>query len=332
MNIKFLLPVGLLLILISSCVPNRKFIDVQKAKEACEAENKQMRATTEEYETKANEIQSKFDVAQRRLDALRSDTSVMGSSIRILRKQYDKINALNEQLLNKTASLNEGTEQEKRNLMTELDQVRLNLQAKEDALNQLEATLGAKQAELEDREEKLENLRSIIQRKDSSMQALRKSVADALIGFEGKGLTVEKRNGRVYISMEAQLLFATGSTKVDQKGKQAVIDLARAIQGKDDLRVMVEGHTDTDEFSRSTYPRNNWDLSVLRATSVIQIMLDNSDLDPHILEAAGRSQYQPVDPNDKSKNRRIEVILSPKLEELMNIINPEDKTNTQKTK
>ena len=301
-NIRFFIPLGLILILFSSCVPNRQFMDVKKAKEACEAENKQMRAASEEYETKFNEIQSKFDVSERRIDALKSDTAVMGNSIRILRKQYDKINSLNEQLLNKTSSLRAGTEEEKQNLMTELDQVRINLQAKEDALNELQKSLDAKQEELRDREEKLDNLRSIIQRKDSMMQALRKSVSDALMGFEGKGITVEQRNGRVYVRMEAQLLFATGSTEVDQKGKQAIIDLARAIQGREDLRVMVEGHTDTDEFSRTTYPRNNWDLSVLRATSVIKIMLDNSEMDPHVLEAAGRSQYHPVDPNDKSKN------------------------------
>ena len=285
-----------------------------------------MRAQVEALETKANEFQSQFDVAQRRIDALKSDTAVMGSSLRILRNQYDKINRLNEQLLNKTASLRAGTEEEKQNLMAELDQVRVNLQAKEDALNQLEATLNEKQDELEDREKKLNDLRSIIQRKDSTMQALRKSVSDALLGFEGKGLTVEKRNGRVYVRMEAQLLFATGSTEVDQKGKQAVIDLARAIQGRDDLRIMVEGHTDTDEFHRTTYPRNNWDLSVLRATSVIKIMLDNSNLDPAILEAAGRSQFHPVDPNNKAKNRRIEVIISPNLDELMGIINDNEET------
>lgn len=332
MKIKFLLPLGFILILVSSCVPNRQFTDVKKAKEACEAENKKMRAASEEYETKLNEVQSKFDVGERRIDALKSDTAVMGSSIRILRKQYDKINSLNEQLLNKTSSLRAGTEEEKQNLMTELDQTRINLQAKEDALNELQKSLDAKQEELKDREEKLDNLRSIIQRKDSMMQALRKSVSDALMGFEGKGITVEQRNGRVYVRMEAQLLFATGSTEVDQKGKQAIIDLARAIQGRDDLRVMVEGHTDTDEFNRTTYPRNNWDLSVLRATSVIKIMLDNSDMDPRVLEAAGRSQYHPVDPNDKSKNRRIEVILSPNLDELLNIINPEGDTNPQETK
>jgi chemotaxis protein MotB len=124
--------------------------------------------------------------------------------------------------------------------------------------------------------------------------------------------------------MEAKLLFATGSTEVGEEGRKAVIDLARAIQGKDDLRVVVEGHTDSDQFSRNTYPRNNWDLSVLRATSVINIMLDKSEIDPKILTASGRSYYHPVDPDDKSRNRRIEVILSPKLDELLQMVSPED--------
>lgn len=323
MNFKLPFFIGLLLIVMNACVPHQKFVDIQNKQEACEAENKKLRAQFEQYETKANELQAQYDVAQRRIEALKSDTAILGSSIRILRSQYDKINQLNQQLLNKTASLRAGTEAENQNLMAELDQVRVNLQAKEDALNQLEMTLNAKQDELEDREAKLDELRSTINYKDSVMQALRTTVANALLGFEGEGLTVEKRNGRVYVRMEAKLLFATGSTEVSQKGKQAVIDLARAIQGRDDLRIMVEGHTDTDEFHRDTYPRNNWDLSVLRATSVINIMLDNSDLNPAVLVAAGRSQYHPVDPNDKSKNRRIEVIISPKLDVLMGIINDE---------
>lgn len=307
-----------------SCVPNRQFTDVKAKQEAAEAENKQLRANAESYETRINEFDSKYTVAEKKIDALKSDTAVMGNSLRILRKQYDKINALNDELLSKSASLNAGSEREKGSLMTELDEARLKLQTKEDALNELETALNSKQEELQDREQKLTQLRQMIQRKDSAMQALRASVSKALLGFEGKGITVEKRNGRVYVSMEAQLLFATGSTEIDQKGKQAVIDLARAIQSNSDLHIMVEGHTDTDEFNRNTYPRNNWDLSVLRATSVIKLMTENSDIDPRLLTAAGRSQYQPVDPNNKAKNRRIEVILSPKLDELFDAIQAGD--------
>lgn len=307
-----------------SCVPHRKFTDVQQKQETAEAENKQLRANVEGLETRLNEFDSKYTVAEKKIDALKSDTAVMGNSLRILRKQYDKINTLNDELLSKSASLHAGSEREKSNLMTELEELRVTLQTKEDALNELESALNLKEDELQDREQKLTQLRQVLQRKDSAMQALRASVAKALLGFEGKGITVEKRNGRVYVSMEAQLLFATGSTEIDQKGKQAVIDLARAIQGNDDLHIMVEGHTDTDEFNRTTYPRNNWDLSVLRATSVIKLMTDNSDINPSLLTAAGRSQYQPVDAGNKAKNRRIEVVLSPKLDELLNVIQPDD--------
>ncbi len=187
-------------------------------------------------------------------------------------------------------------------------------------MNQLETALNTKEEELLEREAKLQELRVAISVKDSLMNALRQSVSDALLGFEGNGLTIEKRNGRVYVSMEAKLLFATGETAVDKKGQEVIIDLARALGNRDDLDIIVEGHTDSDEFQRSTFPRNNWDLSVLRATSVINIMLDNSDINPDMLVAAGRSQYMPVDPNNKAKNRRIEIILSPKLNELLEMV------------
>jgi len=315
---------ALLVIFMASCVPHRQYTDVLQKQETCEAENVRMKSQLESLQTDVNEFNSKYDLATRKLDALRSDTAVMGSSLRILRNQYDKINALNNELLSKTNALKSGSEQENAVLMGELNQARIELQAKEDALNALDAALKTREVELKDREETLAELRTLLSRKDSSMNALRQKVSNALVGFEGKGLTVEKRNGRVYVSMEAKLLFATGSTEVDKEGKKAIIDLARAIQSNDDLNIMVEGHTDTDAFSKSDYPRNNWDLSVLRATSVIKIMLDNSEVDPRILTAAGRSEFQPVDPANKARNRRIEVILSPKLDELMEIINTEN--------
>jgi chemotaxis protein MotB len=224
-------------------------------------------------------------------------------------------------LLKKSSTIREGTEAERQALMVELEDVRIKLQEKEDALTQLEIALDQKEKELIIREERLDEMRSLIHRKDSVMNALRASVSAALLGFEGKGLTVEQRNGRVYVSMDAKLLFATGSSEVDSKGREAVINLARAIQNEKDLNIMVEGHTDTDSFDRTTFPRNNWDLSVLRATSVVSIMIENSQVNPAILTAAGRSQYLPVDPSNKAKNRRIEVILSPKLDDLMNLVN-----------
>lgn len=295
-------------------------MEVSQKQEDCERENEQLRTQNEQLSTQVNEFDTKYNVSLRKIDALKSDTAVLGNSLRILRKQYDKINSLNDQLLSKTASLREGTEAEKQTLMAELETVRLALQEKEDALNELEVALNLKETELVEREEKLAELKAKINEKDSLMNALRNSVSDALLGFEGDGLSIEKRNGRVYVSMEAKLLFATGETAVDKKGQEVIIDLARALGNRDDLDIIVEGHTDSDEFQRSTYPRNNWDLSVLRATSVVNIMLNNSDMNPELLMAAGRSQYSPVDPTDKAKNRRIEIILSPKLDELLDIV------------
>ena len=139
-------------------------------------------------------------------------------------------------------------------------------------------------------------------------------------GFENKGLTVVEKNGKIYVSLEAKLLFASGSTKVESEGQRALIDLAYVLQEEKDIEIIVEGHTDTDKINSSVHPKSNWELSVLRATAVVQIMLANSSMDPTQLMAAGRSEFMPVDPEDKSKNRRIEIIISPNLNELFEII------------
>ena len=139
-------------------------------------------------------------------------------------------------------------------------------------------------------------------------------------GFENRGLTVNEKNGKIYVSLEAKLLFASGSTKVEEEGKKALVELSKVLESEKDLEVIVEGHTDTDKLASASHPKNNWELSVLRATSVIEIMLANSKMNPKQLMAGGRSEFLPVDPNDKAKNRRIEVIISPNLNELYQIL------------
>src|SRR5690606_26261440 len=145
---------------------------------------------------------------------------------------------------------------------------------------------------------------------------LKQKVANALKGFENRGLTVNEKNGKIYVSLEAKLLFASGSTKVEEEGKKALVELAKVLENEKDLEIIVEGHTDIDKLVSSVHPKNNWELSVLRSTSVIEILLANSKMDPTQLMAGGRSEFIPVDPNDKAKNRRIEIIISPNLNEL----------------
>jgi chemotaxis protein MotB len=123
--------------------------------------------------------------------------------------------------------------------------------------------------------------------------------------------------------MEAKLLFASGSTAVDPNGRKALVDLAKAIENEVDMEVIVEGHTDTDQLRSTSIPRDNWELSVLRATEVVKIMTTNSNIKPQILSAAGRSEYMPIGA-DKAKNRRIEIILQPDLGELYKLINDQN--------
>lgn len=209
---------------------------------------------------------------------------------------------------------------ESANYQKDIDAKNQELQRKEDALKAIEAELINKEKLLVEREERVNELEELLQRKDEALKALKEKVTEALKGFENKGLTVVEKDGKIYVSLEAKLLFPSGSTSVESEGKKALIDLAKVLENEKDMEIIVEGHTDTDKLSSANHPKNNWELSVLRATSVIDIMTANSKINPAQLMAAGRSEYHPVDVNNKAKNRRIEIIISPNLNELFKIL------------
>ncbi len=333
MNKISLLVIGITIIA-SSCVPARKFEEIEKKQAACAEELKKVKAQNLGYETTNAELTSKIDVLDKSIGRLKSDTSLLGKSLRMKEKQYDKIDALNVRIQSQLEALQKGSTIENQRLVNDLNATRLELQRKEDELNRLdnelklleaklnkkEATLNQLSADLASREQRVKELEELIASKDAAVNELKNKVSAALLGFKDKGLTVEQKNGRVYVSMEAKLLFPSGSTKIDTQGKSALISLAKVLQDQEDLEVLVEGHTDTDKLSSSSHPKNNWELSVLRATSVVEIMLGSSTINPKTITAAGRGEFLPIDPSDKAKNRRIEVILIPNLDELFKII------------
>ncbi|MBL7943494.1 MAG: OmpA family protein [Flavobacteriales bacterium] len=313
--------------MMSSCVTARKYDELAAKKTQCETDNEALRKKSEQLQATVKEQESQLGVQGTQLTELQADTADMGKQYRQLRTQYDKINELNDILSNKSNMLLDQASSENKKLMAELDATRVSLQHKEDALKALEKTLDEKQStlnslqtDLQQREQRVNELEQLMAQQEAASNALKNKITAALLGFKDKGLTVEQRDGKVYVKMEAKLLFASGSTKVEDQGKQALIDLAKAIENEADMEIVVEGHTDTDKISSSTIPRDNWELSVLRATEVVKIMAANSKLQPKVLSASGRSEYHPVDPADKAKNRRIEIILSPKLDELYQII------------
>ena len=177
--------------------------------------------------------------------------------------------------------------------------------------------------DLFERESKLRELQSLIKQRDSSMNALRERVEQSLLGFKDSGLEIEVMNGKVYVKMSNQLLFKSGSTVIDQRGRDALSQLAMVLSQQTDISVMIEGHTDNKPINNARIA-DNWDLSVLRSTEVARILTIENGIDPKRIIASGRSEFMPTDEADtqeaRAKNRRTEIILSPKLDELFNLV------------
>lgn len=324
---RLILLAALAAIFLASCVTARQYEELETRKNDIETENTQLKRSNESLTAENTELDATVGDLQKRVDALQSDTTLLGTSLRHLRGQYDKINELNDILMGKNTQMLNEMNAENRQLLSDLQSTRSELLAKEDALRVLEAELNEKEANLESvsselrtREQRVNELEDLLAKQEASANALRDKIQQALLGFKDKGLTVETRNGKVYVSLEAKLLFPSGSTVINAEGKQALVDLAKAIEDQADMEIIVEGHTDTDALRSAAIPRDNWELSVLRATAVVKIMTENSSIQPAILAASGRSEYHPVDPEDKARNRRIEVIISPNLNDLFQII------------
>lgn len=306
---------------VSACVPGRQYEEVKAQRDKLLAEQQGLRGSSQSAVEENKELKMKVETLERSVKALQEDTTFISQTNRKLRVQYDKLLALNDQLLDKTNQARTGTEAERQQLMVQLDILKSKLEAKEDSLVKLDLRLRDREESLKDREAKIDALTKMIAEKDKSLTDLKDRLVKALAGYEDKGLSVEQKNGRVYVNMEAKLLFASGSTAVGAEGKGAVVKLAKAIEDQKDLNIVIEGHTDTDKITSSgKIPRDNWELSVLRATEVVKIMTENSSINPNILTAAGRSEYLPVDPNDKAKNRRIEFVLTPNLDQIFEML------------
>jgi chemotaxis protein MotB len=303
-----------------ACVPARKYEESVARVRTMQGEVDAANARARDAQAAIEEIRARDAENAKRVDELRRDTTVLGRSLRQMNLQYDKINDLNNELLDKYNKLLSGDRSENRKLLTDLEALRLDLMNKEDSVTALAQRVQEKERALVEREAALTGLRSELASKDAAMRALKERVSTALTGFEGKGLTVEQRNGRIYVSMDNKLLFPSGSYAVDAKGKELIAKLARAIENEAELNVLVEGHTDTDKVQPGGTLKDNWDLSVLRATSVVRLIQETSRMDPVRVTAAGRGEYLPLDPADKARNRRIEIILAPDLKELYNLV------------
>ena len=179
-------------------------------------------------------------------------------------------------------------------------------------------------ADLQKREARLKEVEEILRKRDEATNALKNKLQKALLGFQQSGLTVDIRNGKVYVSLTDKLLFGSGSIVIDEKGKLALQELATVLKTQPEINISVEGHTDNQRVVNLGQIKDNWDLSVLRATSVVRFLTEGEKIENSRITATGKGEYQPIEqgstPDIRSRNRRIEIVLSPKLDELYNLI------------
>ncbi|WP_103069248.1 OmpA/MotB family protein [Aquimarina sediminis] len=269
-------------------------------KKACDADKKAMdklEAAYQKLKAERDDLEGRYNAAQANYENLK-----------------DSYDALEK---NSSAAI-AANSKKNRELLRQLEE-------KERALIQERNRLDALQRDLASRAKRVDELEGLIAAKDAKMQALKSAISKALRNFEGKGLTVEERNGKVYISMENKLLFESGSWAVGSQGQKAVKQLGSVLGENKDIAVLIEGHTDNVPYTGNAQLSGNWDLSTKRATAIVTILLQNKKIDPQNLTAAGRGEFAPVASNatsaGKSKNRRIEVILTPKLDEITKLLN-----------
>ena len=304
--------------LLTNCVSPKVYKDLESKYANLKKENKKLAKDYEdllksknEAQNRLNKLQKEYDEAIAQRDKLQSDFNATKNSLDNLKASYDALEKNSSSEIAKNAQKN-------RELLAQLE-------AKEQALAAENERLKKLKQELEARSNRVAELENVIAAKDAKMNALKDAISKALTNFEGKGLTVEQRDGKVYVSMENKLLFSSGSWAVGTEGRNAVNQLGTVLADNSDIAVLIEGHTDNVPYKGSGQLSGNWDLSTKRATAIVNILRENPSINPENLTAAGRGEYAPIASNEtaegKAKNRRIEVILTPKLDEISKLLN-----------
>lgn len=306
-----------LIVLVTGCVSSKKFNELTGNYQESQKTVRLLKDQNQDLNARNTEFQSKLDKLQKDYQDLTSRFDDISTQLENAKRNNQEISEQNSELEEQLKSLKSGSTKEIAALMDKLEQAQTDLQKREEILKKA-------QDELEKRSIRLEELQTALKQKDDAVKQLRQKVMDALVGFSDKGLTVHEKNGKVYVSLEEKLLFKTGQWDVDPKGQQALAKLSDLLAQNPDINIMVEGHTDDVPMRGSGEVKDNWDLSVMRATAVTRILLKNKAIDPKRIIAAGRGEFFPIDdaktPEARQKNRRTEIILTPRLDEIFKIL------------
>lgn len=300
----------------NSCVSKKvyqeletKFNNLRSSNTALIEEKDNLLVAKKALEADLEKLNSDFSALKTQKEILDSEFASIQNKYKNLDESYNVLSAQSSKKLAEQSQKNQ-------ELLLQLEEKERKLALESDRLEKL-------QNELAQRSNQINELQGLIDAKEAQMQQLKNTISSALLNFEGKGLTVVQKDGKIYVSMENKLLFDSGSWAVGSEGKVAVEQLASVLSKNPDINVLIEGHTDNVPYIGTTIT-DNWDLSVKRATAIVRI-LQNKGVNPTQITAAGRSEYVMVGsnatPEGKAKNRRIEIILAPNLDEISKLLN-----------
>ena len=291
---------ALFILTMNSCVSTRIFNDLESRYALLKNNYTQQTKTIEKIKNDLDELNKKYKAQEKRLSLTHDSLRAKKQSLEKLKTSLELLKENSESALRVRISENE----------------------------KLMERISERENQLADKITRVDDLERLISQQKELMQGLKERLSNALLNFEGKGLSVEAREGKVYVSMENKLLFQSGSWDVETEGKSALASLGEVLSDNPDISILIEGHTDNVPFTGRGSIKGNWDLSTKRATSIVNILLENPEILPQNLTAAGRGEYLPIAPNStregRSANRRIEVILSPQLDKITQIINTLD--------
>ena len=325
-------------IFFTACVPQKKYEDMQRSyNDAIKRNgdcNKKYNKMLDDIIATAKKLKSETDTRK----SLEQDTALLKHTNRELSANYGELNSVKAKLLSDMRDLEARDSVHKQELNGQLSESNRKLDEKEADLRKKQADIDAENADLgalklklagtqndlNEREKKVHDLEKVLSQKDSAVNAIKNSVANALLSYKDKGLSVTVKNGKVYLSVEEKLLFESGKYQVNPVGRQALLQVASALNNQPDVDIMVEGHTDSVPYRGVGTIKDNWDLSVFRATDVGRILMVDGGVSPSRVVVAGRGDNEPVasnaTPEGRAKNRRTEIILTPKLSELYKVL------------
>ena len=301
---------------LNACVSKKVYQDLESKYNKLRSSNSKLIEEKDDLLAAKKSLEDDLLKLNKEYDALSAQKAQLQSDLEALQHKYNNLDESYQALSAQSSKKLAEQSQKNQELLAQLEEKETILAAESLRLENLQKELNARSAQIEE-------LQSLINAKESQMQQLKDAISSALHNFEGKGLTVEHKNGKIYVSMENKLLFNSGSWAVGSEGKKAVEQLASVLAENSDINVLIEGHTDNVPYKGTTVS-DNWDLSVKRATAIVRI-LEDKKVNPTQITAAGRSEYVPVATNEtkegKAKNRRIEIILAPNLDEISKLLN-----------